>query len=246
MEYKRTTDLAVVSHSREYRGIYILPKMGKTWIKTDSVVTSVFKPTFRAASLPANCRASGANVPKSDSMTRSKLDMFPYKGRGSKQAKTHNLTTHGLFVWSIRGASLELYEALGGDIVKHIICFQTKAYTRPTTGTQNCLNSFTFLYIKCTNSTVQCLHQAVMLHLTITYGCIIKLSFSFCVHWERIACVWVCVLRNLRKHEEATNPELKSTLLCFGQSFTLMSHIMVWSFLVVFSICLTDVPDGFY
>lgn len=64
-------------------------------------------PTFCAAALPANCRATGANVPKSDSMTRSKLVKLTWIGAERREShfvaeKTETQTSrvHFSSMWS--------------------------------------------------------------------------------------------------------------------------------------------------
>lgn len=55
------------------------------------------RPTFCAAALPANCRATGANVPRSDSMTRSKLVKLACMGtqkEGSSVCGSENKQRH--------------------------------------------------------------------------------------------------------------------------------------------------------
>lgn len=46
--------------------------------------------TFFAASEPENCRATGVKVPRSDSIIRSKLDRFPWSGRGHRKRTESN------------------------------------------------------------------------------------------------------------------------------------------------------------
>lgn len=65
------------------------------------------RPTSRAAALPANCRATGVNVPRSDSMTRSKLVKLALIGAEKKERyfvaeKTERQTLKPLLTTSLK------------------------------------------------------------------------------------------------------------------------------------------------
>lgn len=83
--------------------------MNKYWFykKKQRMKEEKKRPTSRAAALPANCRATGANVPRSDSMTRSKLVKLALIGAEKKKQylvaeKTETQTLNALLTTSLK------------------------------------------------------------------------------------------------------------------------------------------------
>lgn len=67
----------------------------ESWSSTRSL-------TFCAAVEPENCRATGAKVPESDSMTRSKLDRFPWSGTGHRRESNENMMRNKTIILTIK------------------------------------------------------------------------------------------------------------------------------------------------